>query len=167
MTIKVPLNLPCYVDTGFFTDAVGLKPGVLVMVTWRPSRCPVFDAVVDNQGLFCDLPLRAFLLEPKAGVAMPNLVPKRALLRYPDNSWTGVYPCFEGKSLTVFGEGGRYFVGASYLFSMELDRNNDLFHFLKIGPGIGMFPNHQVMIGKHTKTPSWKPLTRDYSLLEP
>lgn len=132
------------------------------MLSWRKGRLPVFDCLVRGCGIFCDLPLKAFRLEPDPG-EMPNLVPKKPLTYYPDEVWTGVYPCLEGQVLTVFDGSKPLFVNVTYLLSLELDRNNDLFHFLRVGSGVGMFANQQVMIGRHTTRPAWKPLGKDYS----
>ena len=164
MILKVPLDFEVYVDVSLFSNAKGVLPGSIVMMSWREGRVPVFDVLVRGSGLFCDLPLSAFTFDPQGSRGSFNLVPQRSLDHYPETTWVGSYPCYEGKEFSVFGRSGRLnFIHTKYLFSFELDRNNDLYHFLRVGDHIGMFANQYVLMGLHKKRPRWHALLQDYS----
>lgn len=163
--LKIPLKLPCFVDMSLISSKQGYQSGEIVMMSWRMGRKPVFDFMFSMGGMYCDLPLHAFHLKGPSGSISLNLVPTHQLKHYPDNFWTGVYPSMLGGTYTIFGKGGRiHFLNAKYLLSCELDKNNDLFHFMSIGSGyIGMFANQYVMRGLHLNPPKFNTLNTDYS----
>ena len=139
------------------------------MLTWRAGRLPVFDFLTDDGGMFCDLPLSAFHTRGDIPLnqILPNIVPSKPIAHLEDVFWVGTYPALLGlkkQCCTIFGVVEATKPDWTYLFSIELDLNNDLYHFLESPEGfLAMVPNAHTMFRPSSNRPNWRRLPKDFS----
>lgn len=172
--MKIPLNITCFCDTSLFSKVNSeFLPGKIIMLSWREGRLPVFDFLFDRGGLYCDLPISCFNLKGPSFVStltndqIPFLSPQIPLVAFPDSFWIGEYEPLKEKPHTAFyGPNKILSHNATYLVSLELDKNYELYHFIALESGaLAMVPNNTLMMGYHTSQPAWGSLQRDFSLV--